>query len=365
MVAKELAKLNTDSLFNLVELWLKMSATQPKLSKDQRAQGLTQKQLLEYCNDTLKALKDQKAPKRKLIDRLLVDYYPSGLNALQLAQIDIQMMVDKPNNYSWVSSTAKIVKRKDDDDTNSVLEDFIFSLDSQAFLDRLITNLSNLYLTHIYISRHPNFPLILIRIQMYEYVHFKKTRTANPAVANKNQPDILSRTPYYLAIPMSSPNLIHSAANEEDLVSKIILQPSTSSKVSHDLASRLLAGHLMPMEQWISILWEQQKTISASTHRNWPWGKTRRVLLHLSSSKDQQHSSNQKPCTRPTSHHRKLASSTTSNQHSRNTPLWSPFSTESIFLRTHFQGRWKLLKSSSDSLATISLQACTSWLLTA
>ncbi|KAG7902878.1 hypothetical protein KL907_004011 [Ogataea polymorpha] len=218
-----------------------MSATQPKLSKDQRAQGLTQKQLLEYCNDTLKTLNDQKAPKRKLIDRLLVDYYPSGLNALQLAQIDIQMMVDKPNNYSWVSSTAKIVKEKDDDDTNRAIDDFIFSLDSQAFLDRLITNLSNLYLTHIYISRHPNFPLILIRIQMYEYVHFKKTRTANSAVANKNQPDILSRTPYYLAIPMSSPNLIHSAANEEDLVSKIILQ-----SVEMTLSSTLRQIQLFP-----------------------------------------------------------------------------------------------------------------------
>ncbi|KAH3671018.1 hypothetical protein OGAPHI_000729 [Ogataea philodendri] len=219
LVAKELAKLNQDSLFNLVDLWLKMAATQPKPTKDQRAQGVTQKELLLYCTETLTRLRDQKAPKRKLIDRLLVDYYPNGLNALQLAQIDIQMMVDKPANYSWVSSTAKVVA-----DESTVLDDFVFSLDSQLFLDRLITNLSNLYLTHIYISRHPSFPLILIRIQMYEYVHFKKSRSTDPNIADKNQPDILSRTPYYLAIPMSSPNLIHSASNEDDLVSKIILQ---------------------------------------------------------------------------------------------------------------------------------------------
>ena len=100
------------------------------------------------------------------------------------------------------------------------------SLDAQSFLDHIIKNLSNLYLTHIYISRHPELPLIIIRIQMYEYTHRKHHKRAQTIThhGKRNNPDIISRKPYYLAIPTSSPNIIHSASNEDDLASKLILQ---------------------------------------------------------------------------------------------------------------------------------------------
>ncbi|ODV88276.1 hypothetical protein CANARDRAFT_194018 [[Candida] arabinofermentans NRRL YB-2248] len=227
LIAKELNKLSTESLFDLVELWTRLSVTQPKVTTAQRKEGIIQLDVIRDFQEVLHTLRAATSPKRKLIDRLLVEFYPNGLNALQLAQIDIQLLVDKPTGFSWVSSTAKIMTNStdiDDEEEKQELDEFIFSLDSQSFLDRLIESLSSLYLTHIYISRHPQFHLIIVRLQMYEYVHLKKPSTGKASMGNKLLPDILSRKPYYLAIPTSSPNLIHSASNADDLVSKLILQ---------------------------------------------------------------------------------------------------------------------------------------------
>ncbi|VUG18550.1 DEBR0S3_14334g1_1 [Brettanomyces bruxellensis] len=228
VLVKELARLSTKSLYNIVELWLALPVTQPLPTTRQKRKGKTQADIVKSAKEILKMLQNtSSSKKRKLIDRIMVDFYPNGLNTLQLAQLDIQLMIEKPKLYSWVYSTAKIAKQtQSGDELKDSLQDFILSLDAQSFLDHIIKNLSNLYLTHIYISRHPELPLIIIRIQMYEYTHRKHHKRAQTIThhGKRNNPDIISRKPYYLAIPTSSPNIIHSASNEDDLASKLILQ---------------------------------------------------------------------------------------------------------------------------------------------
>ncbi len=228
VLVKELARLSTKSLYNIVELWLALPVTQPVPTTRQKRKGKTQADIVKSAKETLKMLQNtSSSKKRKLIDRIMVDFYPNGLNTLQLAQLDIQLMIEKPKLYSWVYSTAKIAKQtQSGDELKDSLQDFILSLDAQSFLDHIIKNLSNLYLTHIYISRHPELPLIIIRIQMYEYTHRKHHKRAQIIThhGKRKNPDIISRKPYYLAIPTSSPNIIHSASNEDDLASKLILQ---------------------------------------------------------------------------------------------------------------------------------------------
>ncbi|GME69995.1 unnamed protein product [[Candida] boidinii] len=230
-IARELGKLETETLFKLVWLWFQWPITQPKVTREAAKRGVTSEQLKEEARKVLIDLRESyKSPKRPLIDRILVDFWPGGLNALQLAQIDAQCLIDRPKNYNWISSTAKIVTTSSfnnhqsgsDSTTNEIHDDFIFSLDSQQFLDTLIENLASLYLTHIYVSRHPRLPLVLVRLQVYELVHlnkYKKHGSINPSV-----PDIISRRPYFLAIPLSSPNIIHTDCSKNDLVAEIILQ---------------------------------------------------------------------------------------------------------------------------------------------
>lgn len=295
-IERELQKLPADSLFSLTQLWLTISITQPSLSNQDKEDGYTRQSLSEQYLKELEKLKEIKSKaqlKKKLVNLILVKFYPNGLNTLQLAQIDVQLLVDKPNVNAWVSSTAKIVNSVDkipkeniddlkDQTRNNIineLSNFTFKLNSQLFLENFITSLSNLYLTHVYISRHPYFPLLLIRVQMYDYSNPLKTnvksknlladltnvtldRTAkmefensfqnilnnrykqNYSVGKKkdtslqrqikiqNKPQIRSHRPFYILLPISSPHIIHSPALPEDLSSKLILQ-TLESTLSH------------------------------------------------------------------------------------------------------------------------------------
>lgn len=251
-ISRELSKLSTESLFNIVDLWLTLPATQPTPTRKQRRNGKTREILAKEAGKIFTDLKNNaSAHKRQLIDHILVDFYSNGLNALQLAQLDIQIMVEKPQTYSWVSSRAKVVMNSMQlDQSIDSLDDFIFSLDAQSFLDQLIRNLSNLYLTHIYISRHPDLPLIIIRIQMYEYVHLKRGSESiryRPGNKRTRRPDIISHKPYYLAIPMSSPNLIHSVTNPEDLASNLILQAVETTLSTGFRQVKLIKNHEPPV----------------------------------------------------------------------------------------------------------------------
>ncbi|GMM44744.1 Chl4 protein [Pichia kluyveri] len=295
-IERELQKLPANSLFSLSQLWLTISITQPSLSNRDKEDGYTRQSLSEQYLKELEKLKEIKSKaqlKKKLVNLILVKFYPNGLNTLQLAQIDVQLLVDKPNVNAWVSSTAKIVNSVDkipkeniddlkDQTRNNIINElpnFTFKLNSQLFLENFITSLSNLYLTHVYISRHPYFPLLLIRVQMYDYSNPLKTnvksknlladltnvtldRTAkmefensfqnilnnrykqNYSVGKKkdtslqrqikiqNKPQIRSHRPFYILLPISSPHIIHSPALPEDLSSKLILQ-TLESTLSH------------------------------------------------------------------------------------------------------------------------------------
>lgn len=292
-VERELQKLPPDSLYSLTQLWLSLPATQPVPSPQLRKQGYTKETLAKECMKSLEELRKIKAKttlKRRLINLILVEFYPSGINTLHLAQIDVQLLVDKPNMNLWVSSTAKLVSKIDevpdveiaddiaDEERNAMLtklSDFPISLDSQLFLDNFIMNLSNLYLTHVYISRHPYYPLLLIRVQMYDYSlkrvtdqasrqlitdltnstldkmerakfeqdfqsilshkYGKTLPSSNGTIKHgktalqrqiqiQSRPQVRSHKPFYILLPISSPHIIHTPSLIDDVSTKLILQ---------------------------------------------------------------------------------------------------------------------------------------------
>ncbi|TID22571.1 hypothetical protein CANINC_003346 [Pichia inconspicua] len=288
---RELQKLPTDSLYNLTELWLTIPSTQPSVTKQQKRQGVTKEELSLECRSKLEKLTQVKSKvqlKRKLINLILTDFYSNGLNTLQLAQIDAQLLVDKPCCNSWVASTVKLVNKIEDVPYNNddildktrnqlikKLENFNYKLDSQMFLENFIINLSNLYLTHVYISRHPYYELVLIRVQMYDYSvrqHIDLTTrglisdlTNNTLTQiSKNQfeqnfqmilknryelastskltksglqrqiqmqckPQVRSHKPFYVLLPLNSPHVIHSPYNSDNIAAKLVMQTLETS----------------------------------------------------------------------------------------------------------------------------------------
>lgn len=309
-IEKELVKLSPDSLYSLTYLWFTLSATQPTPNHDQIQQGYTKESLAKIFIkrlDNIKKIKAKSQMKRKLMNLILVEFYPQGLNTLQLAQIDVQLLVDKPNSNLWTSSTAKIVNSVSESpaegDELQKLRNYIFSLDSQLFLDNFILNLSNLYLSHVYISRHPYYPLILIRIQMYDHsyrhpidttssrlisdltnaslektakIQFEKdfkniVNNKSETKADKfkrnglqrqikiqHQPQIIPHKPFYILLPISSPHIIHTPSTNDDVSTKLIIQTLEStlsySHLNKDLKDNGLEKNRPKSKQISSIV---------------------------------------------------------------------------------------------------------------
>lgn len=187
-----------------------MPLTQPRPSLEILQELETD--LDQYIQDfkvLLQSYKDKtkNTNKRRIIDKLLVDIYPNGLNLLQYAQIDSQLIVEKSQGFLW--QVSQLVNSQD--------EPHVLNLhDPQLFLEKLVLGLSNYFMNHIYISHHPHYPLTIIRIQLFDLLH---TSTTSNSINNS----LVSRKPFLISLPHNSSNIIHSPITN-DQTSSIILQ---------------------------------------------------------------------------------------------------------------------------------------------
>ncbi|QLL34774.1 hypothetical protein HG536_0H01490 [Torulaspora globosa] len=166
---------------------------------------------------SVETLQKRRVKRRILATRIILDYWPRGMYLYQLAQIDCYLLVHRPSLHYWASSTA----------WNAKNEKQIMHLDFDNFVQRLKEDLQTLYLCNVHSFKHPEMPLLICRVQLFD--HSNKFR-ADPArsldgSSSLNAPiehQLISRSPYYIAFPLNSPNIIHSP--DEDSYAKLILQ---------------------------------------------------------------------------------------------------------------------------------------------
>jgi central kinetochore subunit Mis15/CHL4 len=230
MASRLLSRLRTDELVNIALLWLTIPQTVPKPSNSLlEVLGLNKKEFLADYKKWLDRFKAQKGQnKTRIVDKLIVDVYPRGLNLLQLATLDSQLLVSKPNSYSWLISQIT-----SHDSTSQVT---VSIEDPQRFLQSLVDDLSTIYLTHVYISRHPHYPLILIRVQLFDLTGAEGTSES-----------IISRKPVLIGIPSNSDKiLITQGIGANDTASDFVIHAlehavskslNEEVKVSLDVAS--------------------------------------------------------------------------------------------------------------------------------
>ncbi|RLV94391.1 Central kinetochore subunit CHL4 [Spathaspora sp. JA1] len=201
-----LARLSKPSLVEFIHLWPKLTNTQPHIPANT---SFTQHEFNAKVSRDAREFKKtiHKLHKKQIIDRIIYSYWYKGLNLLQLSQIDCQLMVDRPNSYVWGYSVVKDMH----DQEVSVL------LDPGKFLDQLALQLSKLYLSYVYVCRHPKFPMILVRIQVFDLQTNQITTGYNRA-----RPHISSHRPYFFAIPLNSPHIIQSSGG--DMIHNIVME---------------------------------------------------------------------------------------------------------------------------------------------
>lgn len=209
-----LLRLPRKSLLELIQVWPKIKSTQAQASEgdSEYDRRVLNTRILKEAK--LWADGSKKFSKRKIVDKIVYEYWKNGLSLLQLSQIDCQLIVDRPNAFQWVHSTAR----------DSHGKELAILLDPKKFLHMLAADLSHLYLTYIYVCRHSKLPMVIVRIQLFDLQAFSKSEVVG-------RPHISSHKPYFLAIPANSPHIIHTLTS--DLASNIILQ-SVEKNISHD-----------------------------------------------------------------------------------------------------------------------------------
>lgn len=230
--ARVLLRLPTLSLLSLAQLWSLLPQTLPTPDPRTHAGDTTSEMLAEQLKSEMGRHKaGAKLPaKRTVVDRLLLGYYHGGLNLLQLALVDCQMLVDDPHAYTWTYSTAYDRHAHAVAGGAGPVPRHIISFNSQRFVERLVAGLSTYYHNHVYMCRHPVFPLVIVRVQLFDL----KTSAAPPRMADasgrvrrptRREARLVLHRPFFIVVPLNSPHVIHSPLNPvNELTNNIMLQ---------------------------------------------------------------------------------------------------------------------------------------------
>ncbi|EDO18169.1 hypothetical protein Kpol_1031p77 [Vanderwaltozyma polyspora DSM 70294] len=180
---------------------------------------------IDSLQGILEHYKRKKVRRRVVASRILLEYWPLGLNLYQIAQIDCHLLIHKPNNYYWNSATAWKANN----------EKALLIINPDKFIKNLKEDLSKFYLSNIYIFKHPELPLIICRIQLFDFNNMFLTALPERNPDGKNdiqsieldvrtyqERELTSRRPFYVAFPENSSIVIHSS--DSDSYAKLILQ---------------------------------------------------------------------------------------------------------------------------------------------
>lgn len=158
-------------------------------------------------------LQKRKVKRNVLASRILLEYWPKGLYLYQLAQIDCYLLVHRPSIFYWISSSI----------TNANNESQVVHLRLDSFIKSLKEDLQKFYLCNIHSFRHPTLQLVILRIQLFDYSNiFQQKSSLNIRSDAPLERQLVSRSPYYVAFPSNSSNIVHSP--DEDSYSNLILQ---------------------------------------------------------------------------------------------------------------------------------------------
>lgn len=195
-----LLRIPRNVLLELGNKWPRIINTQPPVKPN-----ISQRQWNKQVLQQFAMLKDQKSSKRTVIAKI-IELWPQGLNLLQLSQLDCQLIVDKPNTFSWILSIVKDSKGKE----------ILLHLDPKKLLASLARDLNYVFMSHIYVCKHPKLPIIILRIQVFDLGHITGPKPKS------TRPHIVSNKAFFVAIPLGSPYIIHTP--RKDLVSDIVMQ---------------------------------------------------------------------------------------------------------------------------------------------
>lgn len=193
-----------------------------KLTPEQRIRIYrTERKGLEILREEYKFLEtDVNITKRKVIQRIVYDHWPEGFNMSQVAQIDIaNLFQNGGSSTSWGCSTIYSGDTSiSNGNKGTKYRRIMNEIDPKAFVEKLNQYIYPLVISHVSAHPHPQYSLIMVRIQVFEFQSVNDLQLGKTASKRSRNSTVESRDtthyktnipPIYLAFPLSSPYIIH------------------------------------------------------------------------------------------------------------------------------------------------------------
>ncbi|TGJ62845.1 hypothetical protein EYR41_012026 [Orbilia oligospora] len=226
-LTRYLLRLSKPSLEKLVFDWLKTPVCAPDLSP-------TNDDLLDAAYDeepqdtTLEEVEEaytNLASRKEIIERVFEREWRSGLTMHQIAQVDMQYLLDHPSSLKWTASELVLEEgKKPAGDKLPKFQPVVFCKSIQEIMDPMVQ-------CHPYYITHPTLPLTILRLSL----HNPYPLPTLPPPANQI---------FYLAVPISSPHLFFTPQRSKlaDICRKSLPIALSSQHRRYDIVSTALTA---------------------------------------------------------------------------------------------------------------------------
>lgn len=163
-VHRLVSRLSKDSLLELVLTWLDSTKTElynPDLTSGDTDDESDSEPTLDTIRKEYENFKTTRAIKTKdITTRITTREWRTGLNLLQIAELDYRYLLDHPSTHKWTAATLHPLNRSTSDLPTPRFHASAFIHALQGLIRPMIT-------AHYYIARHPALPLTLLRMQLH------------------------------------------------------------------------------------------------------------------------------------------------------------------------------------------------------
>ncbi|CUS24414.1 LAQU0S16e01178g1_1 [Lachancea quebecensis] len=199
VVLKKFSKLSTTAVRNIISKWWEKIDTNERRSS---AKGMGR---------MLRKIEGRGNNRQRLIASILDRFWPQGLSLLQISDLDFCNLFEQPNSYKWTLMTAE------NKEMNTAAPQAI----PEQLICALKKDLQPLFIIHTCIRQHPELPLLVLRVQLFDQKRCGLANTQNSASACDSADKLVSRAPTYVVLPSNIPAVIFSFGT--DLYTKLIM----------------------------------------------------------------------------------------------------------------------------------------------
>lgn len=149
--------------------------------------------------------------RQKLIGFILDKFWPQGLNLSQISDLDFCSLLEQPDSFKWTLMAAE----------SKEIDSAVFQVIPEQLICALKQDLQPLFTIHTCLRPHPELPLLVLRVQLFDQKRCGPESAQNPAPAYNSTRKLISRAPTYVVLPFNISSVGFSFGT--DLYTKLII----------------------------------------------------------------------------------------------------------------------------------------------